>query len=134
MNRKARQELLGIVTGPVLLSDYAAWTPREKLVGLLPAALVQGIHTAVGTAGGVLVGLFALSALGILTMGWHPLVALRARDAGSGMRDAGSGMREVLKASARAPEVDVAAHPASRISKERKGRGERAHPASPIPH
>jgi len=35
----------------------------------------------VGTAGGVLVGLFALSALGLLTIGWHPLVVLRQRAA-----------------------------------------------------
>ena len=127
---------IGIATGPVLPAHYAAWTSREKLVGMLPAAVVQGIHSTVGTAGGVLVGLFALSALGILTVGWHPLVVLRTRDAGSGTgkRDAGSGMRDGVKAAARAPEADAAAHPASRISKERKGRGEHMPPPSRIPH
>jgi S-DNA-T family DNA segregation ATPase FtsK/SpoIIIE len=42
--------------------------------------LAHGVHQAVGTAGGALVGLFALSALGILTVGWHPLVALRTQE------------------------------------------------------
>src|SRR2546425_7205948 len=59
---------------------YAAWSPTQKLVGYVPAMLAHGVHQAVGTAGGTLVGLFALSALGILTVGWHPLVALRTRE------------------------------------------------------
>src|SRR2546427_3226431 len=59
--------------------------------------LAHGVHQAVGTAGGTLVGLFALSALGILTVGWHPLVALRTRETGIGKRDAGSGMRDAQK-------------------------------------
>ena len=71
---------IGTVTGADFPPAYAAWSPTQKLVGYVPAMLAQGVHRAVGTAGGTLVGLFALSALGILTVGWHPLVALRTRE------------------------------------------------------
>src|SRR5256714_3075644 len=71
---------IGTVTGARFPSDYAAWSPTERLVGVAPALVAHGIHQAVGTAGGVLVGLFALSALGLLTVGWHPLVVLRTRE------------------------------------------------------
>jgi len=59
------------------------------------------VHRTVGTAGGVLVGVFALSALGIFTIGWHPLVALRTREkaaekAGEGGRGKGE-TREARK-------------------------------------
>src|SRR2546426_2980651 len=50
--------------------------PRSTL---FPYTTLFRSHQAVGTAGGTLVGLFVLSALGILTVGWHPLVALRTR-------------------------------------------------------
>ena len=87
--------------GLILLLPYgigtvtdATWSPTQTLVGYVPAMLAHGVHRAVGTAGGILVGLFALSALGILTVGWHPLVALRTRETGIGKRDAGSGMRD----------------------------------------
>src|SRR6266852_1091351 len=71
---------IGTVTGADFPPAYAAWSPTQKLVGYVPAMLAHGVHRAVGTAGGTLVGLFALSALGILTVGWHPLVALRTRE------------------------------------------------------
>jgi S-DNA-T family DNA segregation ATPase FtsK/SpoIIIE len=71
---------IGTVTGAGFPAAYAAWSPTQKLVGLVPAVLAHGVHQAVGTAGGALVGLFALSALGILTVGWHPLVALRTQE------------------------------------------------------
>ncbi len=71
---------IGTVTGADFPPAYAAWSPTQKLVGYVPAMLAHGVHRAVGTAGGILVGLFALSALGILTVGWHPLVALRTRE------------------------------------------------------
>ncbi|HET7250006.1 MAG TPA: hypothetical protein VFI79_09175, partial [Gemmatimonadales bacterium] len=76
---------IGTVTGATFPADYTAWGPTEKLVGLVPAWLAHGVHQAIGTAGGTLVGLFALSALGLLTVGWHPLVVLRN---GSGDRGA----------------------------------------------
>src|SRR3989440_11654338 len=77
---------IGTVTGAGFPSAYAAWSPTQKLAGLVPALLAHVVHQAVGTAGGTLVGLFALSALGILTVGWHPLVALR-----TGSRERGAG-------------------------------------------
>jgi DNA segregation ATPase FtsK/SpoIIIE, S-DNA-T family len=74
---------IGIAIGPTFPFDYAQWSATQKLVGLLPAFLATGLQSAVGTAGGVLAGLFALSALSIVTIGWHPLAMLRA---GSGER------------------------------------------------
>src|SRR5207253_5707905 len=88
---------IGTVAGADFPPAYAAWSPTQKLVGYVAAMLAHGVHQAVGTAGGTLVGLFALSALGILTVGWHPLVALRTRETGIGKRDAGSGMRDAQK-------------------------------------
>jgi DNA segregation ATPase FtsK/SpoIIIE, S-DNA-T family len=73
---------VGIVTGAQFPAEYAAWNRTEHLVGMLPAVLAHGVHGAVGTAGAVLAGVFALSALGILTVGWHPLMVLRAEEGG----------------------------------------------------
>jgi S-DNA-T family DNA segregation ATPase FtsK/SpoIIIE len=73
---------IGIVSGSASLpANYAAWTGGQRMVGILPALLAEITLNAVGTAGGVLVALFALSALGLLTIGWHPLVVLRQRAA-----------------------------------------------------
>ena len=93
----------GIATGTgVKIADLAAahadWSRTERLGGLLPGYLAALVHGAVGTAGGTLVGLFALSALGILTVGWHPLVVLRQREAGAGKREGGSGKGEAGRA------------------------------------
>jgi DNA segregation ATPase FtsK/SpoIIIE, S-DNA-T family len=71
---------IGTLTGARFPADYTLWTPTERFVGTVPAWLAHGVHHVVGTAGGVLVGLFALSALGLLTIGWHPLVVLRTRE------------------------------------------------------
>src|SRR5213080_2877479 len=97
---------IGTVTGAGFGPDYRTWGPTAKLVGVLPAALAHGVHQAVGTAGGVLVGLFALSALGLLTVGWHPLVVLRTGEkagekAGEGGR--GKGEKRGFKRDAEAP-------------------------------
>jgi len=131
---------IGTVTGASFPPAYAAWSPTQKLVGFVPAMLAHGVHQALGTAGGTLVGLFALSALGILTVGWHPLVALRTRetgigkrDAGGGKRDAGGGKREA-GSGMRGEQTGAPTHPASPIPKERRERAERTPPASRIPH
>ena len=71
---------IGTITGATFPADYVAWSPTQKLVGTVPAFLAHGVHQAVGTAGGTLIGLFVLSALGLLTVGWHPLVGLRSRE------------------------------------------------------
>src|SRR6266550_190 len=130
---------IGTVTGASFPPAYAAWSPTQQLVGLVPAMLAHGVHHAVGTAGGTLVGLFALSALGILTVGWHPLVALRTRETGVAKRDAGSEMRDAREAAKpkrqvpkeSTPETEPRIpHPASRISTKSKP----TPPASRIPH
>jgi DNA segregation ATPase FtsK/SpoIIIE, S-DNA-T family len=78
---------IGVASGvrvAALAADYASWTTSQRLAGLLPGFLAGSVQGAIGTAGGILFGLFALSALGIVTIGWHPLVGLRAREKGSG--------------------------------------------------
>ena len=81
---------IGVATGvrvAALAADYALWSTSQRLAGLFPGFLAGGVQGAIGTAGGALVGLFALSALGIITIGWHPLVGLRPREKGSGKRE-----------------------------------------------
>jgi len=89
--------VVGRVEMRFLPTDYGLWTTSQELIGRLPAWVGAGVVSAVGTAGGVLVGLFALSALGILTIGWHPLVALRTREAAAAKRDGGWGMGDAVK-------------------------------------
>jgi DNA segregation ATPase FtsK/SpoIIIE, S-DNA-T family len=95
---------IGTVIGARFPSEYLAWTPTQQLVGAAPAALAHGVHQVVGTAGGVLVGVFALSALGILTVGWHPLVVLRQRGSGLGARGSGDSTKPKLAPSVVVPE------------------------------
>jgi S-DNA-T family DNA segregation ATPase FtsK/SpoIIIE len=82
---------IGVATGVRvgLAAGYASWTTSQQLAGLFPGFLAGGVQGAIGTAGGALVGLFAVSVLGIVTIGWHPLVGLRAREKGSGKGDEG---------------------------------------------
>jgi len=70
---------IAVAIGPIFPPDYASWTRSERLVGLFPGFLANGIEGAIGTAGAVLAGVFALSAVSILTVGWHPLTVLRQR-------------------------------------------------------
>ena len=93
---------IGTLTGAGFAADYRTWGPTAKLVGVLPAALAHGVHQTVGTAGGVLVGLFALSALGLLTVGWHPLVVLRSREK-TGEAGRGKGEKRDFKKEKEAP-------------------------------
>src|SRR5881409_3837849 len=78
---------IAVAIGPTFPPDYTNWTRSERLVGLFPGFLANGVQGAIGTAGAVLAGVFALSALGILTVGWHPLMLLRQREAGRETRD-----------------------------------------------
>ncbi len=59
-------------------ADYLRWSTPQRLVGIVPGWMGSAAAGAVGTAGGILIGLFAVSALGILTIGWHPLAVLRS--------------------------------------------------------
>jgi S-DNA-T family DNA segregation ATPase FtsK/SpoIIIE len=109
---------IAIGIGPVFPNDYIQWSAAQKLVGLFPAFLASGIQGAVGTAGGVLVGLFALSALGIVTVGWHPLAMLRGREKGEGKREKERPVPPPTEASRREPLPS----PISRQTKERKSK------------
>ncbi len=95
---------IGTVTGADFPPAYAAWSPTQKLVGYVPAMLAHGVHQTVGTAGGTLVGLFALSALGILTVGWHPLVGLRTQEMAGGKARGKAGGKAEDKAGDKAGE------------------------------
>ena len=88
---------IAVAIRPHFPPDYSSWSRTERLAGLFPGFLANDLESALGTAGAVLVGLFALSALGIITVGWHPLTVLRARSAvrkEEGARGALRGARE----------------------------------------
>ena len=88
---------IAVAIRPHFPPDYSGWSRTERLAGLFPGFLANGVENAIGTAGAVLVGLFALSALGSFTVGWHPLAVLRARSAvrkEGGARVAVRGARE----------------------------------------
>src|SRR5207245_2058702 len=57
---------IGTITGAGVPAGFADWTPTSQLVGMLPAVLARAVHRTVGTAGGVLVGVLAVSALDTL--------------------------------------------------------------------
>jgi hypothetical protein len=83
---------VGVVAGASAVSfppDYLQWTPLQKIVGILPGFLASAVRGVVGTAGGVLVGIVALSAVGIVSVGWHPFVVLRPQETRKGMGDGG---------------------------------------------
>ena len=118
-----------------LPADHLLWTPSQRLIGLVPAFLAEGIERTAGPAGAVLIGIFALSALGVFTIGWHPLAVLRARreEEKSGKRETGNEKRETEKRETKSKRalapVDVEEEPplpaerpspVSRVSKDRK--------------
>jgi len=124
---------IGTVTGAGVRAD-SAWTPTAQLVGMLPAVLARVVHRTVGTAGGVLVGVFALSALGILTVGWHPLVVLRTRETGDVKRetDKPAKTKRVVVASEEPSKPEaVLTSPDPRLPKGRRPKG--APPPKPPP-
>ncbi|MGH9262280.1 MAG: DNA translocase FtsK, partial [Acidimicrobiales bacterium] len=91
---------IAIVSGVALgrlPAAHAEWSGVHKLVGILPGFLAHTVWRALGTAGGVLVGLVALSALGILTVGWQPLVVLRKGEEGRGKGEGHDGDRRAAK-------------------------------------
>jgi DNA segregation ATPase FtsK/SpoIIIE, S-DNA-T family len=126
---------VAIAIGPRFPPDYASWTRMERLVGLLPGFLADGLQGTVGTAGAVLSGLFALSALGLLTIGWHPLMLLRARETGNVQRDdareTGNVKRETRKAIESDNSEPRGTFPVSRFPKDRKPK--LATPPKPAP-
>ncbi len=128
---------IGVFTGVghgSLPADYARWTASQRLAGLGPGTLASAVHAAVGTAGGILFGLFALSALGIFTVGWHPLTVLRSPETGNGKRETERPTKPKLVEREQPSAEASPTFPVSRFPRERKGRVERMHPASRIPH
>jgi DNA segregation ATPase FtsK/SpoIIIE, S-DNA-T family len=112
---------VGIATGAAFPPEYATWNRTQHLVGMLPAVLAHGVHGAVGTAGAVLAGVFALSALGILTVGWHPLMVLRATEGGK--TEAGKGKGKTAIAF---EEDDFFVAPGTKADKEERKRASAA--------
>src|SRR5258706_2676954 len=80
---------IAIGIGPRFPYDHSQWSATQKLVGLFPAFLASGIQGAGGTAGAVLVGAFALSAVGIVTVGGRPLAMPRGGENGGRGRGKG---------------------------------------------
>ena len=123
---------VAVLSGVAISSpDYAHWTPTQRLVGVVPAFLADGVERTTGPAGAILVGLFALSALGVFTIGWHPLAVLRARkeeEAKAGKRETRNEKRETAQAKRPVPPMDEEeppvpverTSPVSRVPKDRK--------------
>jgi len=107
---------IALAIGPTFPPDYANWTRSERLVGLFPGFLANGVQGAIGTAGAVLAGLFAFSALGIFTVGWHPLTLLRQRSKPE-TRETGNAKRETKKAVTIDEDEPRAPSPVSRFPK-----------------
>jgi len=112
---------VAVVSGVAVgyLPDYGLWSPSQRLVGLVPAFFADVMERTTGPAGATLIGLFALSALGVFTVGWHPLAVLRAREAektttGRGKREEGRGKRESA-VPVEIEDVDAAEPPSSRV-------------------
>ena len=120
---------IAIAIGPHFPADYANWTHTERLVGLFPGFLANGLEGAIGTAGAVLTGLFALSALGILTVGWHPLTVLRQREGGRGTGDGEKPAKTKVVLREPAESAVPVPRPSSPVPKARKP----APPAKPAP-
>ncbi|PYP69643.1 MAG: cell division protein FtsK [Gemmatimonadetes bacterium] len=128
---------IGVFTGVghgSLPPDYARWTASQRLAGLGPGTLASAVHAAVGTAGGILFGLFALSALGIFTVGWHPLTVLRSPETGNGKRETERPAKPKLVERDQPSAEASPTFPVSRFPRDRKGRVDRLHLASRIPH
>jgi S-DNA-T family DNA segregation ATPase FtsK/SpoIIIE len=112
---------IGVAIGPDFPQhSYEQWTRAERMVGLFPDFLASGVQGTIGTAGAVLVGIFALSALGVLTIGWHPLTVLRQREGEGKEKDVAVPVKKT-----RQPAEDreePLPSPISRIPKERKSK------------
>ncbi|HEX7918452.1 MAG TPA: hypothetical protein VF454_03565, partial [Gemmatimonadales bacterium] len=76
--------------------ELAQWGLWPRLVGILPGFLAHGLTSVLGKPITVLVGFLALTALTVLTVGWHPLARLEKRSGGPAV-----GRPEELKASPR---------------------------------
>jgi S-DNA-T family DNA segregation ATPase FtsK/SpoIIIE len=113
---------IGVAIGPDFPQhSYEQWTRAERMVGLFPDFLASGVQGTIGTAGAVLVGIFALSALGVLTIGWHPLTVLRQRE-GEGRREKDVAVPVKKTRQPAEDREEPLPSPISRIPKERKSK------------
>jgi S-DNA-T family DNA segregation ATPase FtsK/SpoIIIE len=134
---------VGVVAGASAVSfppDYAQWSPLQRVVGILPGFLASVVRGVVGTAGGLLVGIVALSAVGIASVGWHPFVVLRPRareDEVRGKGDEGRGKGPVRPASVSTADDEEAEEAAvarsSSAPRARKGKPPKLPAALPRP-
>jgi S-DNA-T family DNA segregation ATPase FtsK/SpoIIIE len=124
---------IAVAIGPAFPADYAQWTHTQRLVGLFPGFLASGVESVLGTAGAVLIGLFALSALGVFTVGWHPLTLLRTRAEGRGTGD-GEKLAKVKRSFDERTEPAVEEQrPRASVSRDVKPKKERSLPRPPSP-
>ena len=123
-------------------ADYLRWTASQQLVGVIPGWLASVAVRAVGTAGGVLVGLFALSALGLLTVGWHPFAILRAggepteeaaTEGGRTRRPPRAAKPAVSEDGELVPEIAAVAHTREKLERVEKSERQRRPKPGPIP-
>ncbi len=122
-------------------ADYVRWSTAQRLVGIVPGWIASAVTGAIGTAGGILIGVFAVSALGILTIGWHPLAMLRAGEEGPVSED-GRHSRKPAREVKRAVPFDEDSLPATPITvisprddeaREKAARGRKVKPVSRPP-
>jgi S-DNA-T family DNA segregation ATPase FtsK/SpoIIIE len=74
--------------------DYEQWSFGQRVVGLVAAPVADLVGAAVGTAGAVIVGLVALSALTLVTIDWHPFRRLAPAPDAEGHDPQDAGRRE----------------------------------------
>jgi S-DNA-T family DNA segregation ATPase FtsK/SpoIIIE len=123
---------IALAIGPAFPADYGNWTRTQRLVGLFPGFLANGVEDAIGTAGAVLVGLFALSAVGVLTIGWHPLTLLRHREQGARSRE--QEKSKLARTSAAVTDAEtVETAPRSRLPAPTARKGKPPPPPKPAP-
>src|SRR2546428_1732077 len=92
---------IAVGIGPVFPPDYTSWTRSERLVGLFPAFLANGVEGAIGTAGGGRPGPLRLSAPRGFSVGLAPPDPLQHKGEGAGGR--GRGKTKKNHPHARAP-------------------------------
>ena len=77
--------------------NLATGSLADRLVGVIPGAIVVGVQSVVGTAGTVIIGLIALSGLTIIVFDWHPFRRLD-----------GAKSEDTVPATATSPQAPVA--------------------------
>jgi S-DNA-T family DNA segregation ATPase FtsK/SpoIIIE len=127
---------VGVLTGASAVSfppDYAQWSPLQRVVGIVPGFLASAVRGVVGPAGGILIGVVALSAVGIRSVGWHPFGMLRTRESGRGEEGREKGPRRPAAATARDEDDQDEAEAVARTAGERSARARKTRAPKPTP-